>query len=111
MDLSKVESVAICGIGNVALDCARLLLRPPSELAGTDIADRALRQLRERSAVKEVHLIARRGPVQVGASPSASFLPYGIIAGMRFFVSCCLRLLCRFVALSRALRILCSDKL
>lgn len=64
MDLSKVEAVAICGIGNVALDCARLLLRPVEQLASSDIAQHALQQLR-RSKVKVVQLCARRGPVQV----------------------------------------------
>lgn len=58
--------MAVCGIGNVALDCARVLLRPPSDLARTDIAAHALAQLRERSRVRTVHLCARRGPVQVG---------------------------------------------
>jgi hypothetical protein len=65
VDLSKVEAVAVCGIGNVALDCARLLLRPPDQLAATDIAMHALQQLRSSSRVREVHLCARRGPVQV----------------------------------------------
>lgn len=64
VDLSKVEAVAICGIGNVALDCARLLLRPVEQLASSDIAQHALQQLR-RSKVKVVQLCARRGPVQV----------------------------------------------
>lgn len=64
VDLSRVESVAVCGIGNVALDCARVLLRPVDELAGTDIARHALQQLRN-SKVQQVHLCARRGPVQV----------------------------------------------
>lgn len=66
VDLSKVESVAVCGIGNVALDCARLLLRPVEQLAATDIAPHALQQLRT-SRVRQVQLCARRGPVQVGA--------------------------------------------
>jgi hypothetical protein len=65
IDLSKVESVAVCGIGNVALDCARVLLRPVEQLATTDIAQHALEQLRH-SKVKTVQLCARRGPVQVG---------------------------------------------
>lgn len=64
VDLSRVESVAVCGIGNVALDCARILLRPVEELATTDIARHALQQLRN-SKVRQVHLCARRGPVQV----------------------------------------------
>jgi adrenodoxin-NADP+ reductase len=63
--LSKVESVAVCGIGNVALDCARVLLRPVEQLAPTDIAQHALEQLRH-SKVRTVQLCARRGPVQVG---------------------------------------------
>ena len=65
VDLSQVESVAVCGIGNVALDCARLLLRSPADLAPTDLARHALEQLQGGSRVREVHLIARRGPVQV----------------------------------------------
>ncbi len=61
-------TAAVCGIGNVALDCARVLLQPPGRLAPTDIAAHALAQLAAgRSAVREVHLVARRGPVQVGA--------------------------------------------
>ena len=65
MDLSKVESVAVCGIGNVALDCARVLLRPVGDLEVTDIAQHALQQLKNVSQVRKVHLCARRGPVQV----------------------------------------------
>ena len=64
IDLSTVSSVAICGLGNVAVDCARILLQSTDRLASTDIAEHALHQLR-RSTVKEVHLIGRRGPVQV----------------------------------------------
>lgn len=67
VDLSRVEAVAVCGIGNVALDCARLLLRPPEQLAATDIAMHALQQLKGSSRVREVHLCARRGPVQVSS--------------------------------------------
>jgi adrenodoxin-NADP+ reductase len=66
IDLSKVESVAVCGIGNVALDCARVLLRPVEQLTTTDIAQHALRQLRH-SKVRTVQLCARRGPVQVSS--------------------------------------------
>ncbi|KAK9830361.1 hypothetical protein WJX72_011281 [[Myrmecia] bisecta] len=68
IDLSATHAVAICGLGNVAIDCARILLRCPDELAKTDIAEHALAQLRQ-SAVKEVHLIGRRGPVQAAFTP------------------------------------------
>ena len=57
-------SVAVLGLGNVAVDCARVLLQPVDRLACTDIASHALEQLRH-SAVQEVHLVGRRGPVQV----------------------------------------------
>jgi adrenodoxin-NADP+ reductase len=69
VDLAAVRSVAVLGLGNVALDCARLLLAPPQRLAPTDVAGRALSQLRQ-SAVRDVHLVARRSPAEVGASCS-----------------------------------------
>ncbi len=58
-----VERVAVVGVGNVAVDVARILCRTPDELATTDIADYALEALRE-SRVKEVHMLGRRGPAQ-----------------------------------------------
>lgn len=61
-DLSQ-ERVAVIGIGNVALDVARILSRSVSELAKTDIADYALEALRH-SKVKEVFVLGRRGPAQ-----------------------------------------------
>ncbi len=57
------ERAAIIGVGNVAIDVARILSRTPAELATTDIADHALEALR-RSRVKEVYLLGRRGPAQ-----------------------------------------------
>ncbi|MFI1722522.1 FAD-dependent oxidoreductase [Streptomyces sp. NPDC020489] len=60
VDLSA-ERVVVVGNGNVALDVARILVTDPEELAGTDIADHALRALRG-AAVREVVLLGRRGP-------------------------------------------------
>lgn len=62
-DLS-CESVAVIGVGNVAMDVARILALSPHELEQTDIADHALEALRH-SKVKDVYVIARRGPAQV----------------------------------------------
>ncbi|MBE9376153.1 FAD-dependent oxidoreductase [Saccharopolyspora sp. HNM0983] len=62
VDLSAQRAVVV-GTGNVALDVARILLSDPDELAGTDIAEHALAALR-RSAVREVVLLARRGPAE-----------------------------------------------
>ena len=61
-DLSQ-ERAAVVGVGNVAIDVARILCRSPEELATTDIADYALDALR-KSRVKEVYLLGRRGPAQ-----------------------------------------------
>lgn len=61
-DLS-VESVAVVGNGNVAMDVARILARPVDELAKTDIADYALDALR-KSRIKTIYLLGRRGPAQ-----------------------------------------------
>lgn len=68
IDLSSVRSVAIVGLGNVALDCARVLLQDPERLAATDITSAALRTLYP-SSVKEVHIVGRRGPVQASFTP------------------------------------------
>ena len=57
------ERVAVVGVGNVAVDVARILCRSAAELQTTDIADYALEALRA-SRVKEVYLLGRRGPAQ-----------------------------------------------
>ena len=61
-DLS-VERVAVVGMGNVAVDVARILSRTVEELATTDIADHALEAL-QLSRIKEVYMLGRRGPAQ-----------------------------------------------
>jgi ferredoxin--NADP+ reductase len=61
-DLSQ-ERAAVVGVGNVAIDVARILCRSQDELAATDIADHALEALR-KSRIKEVYLLGRRGPAQ-----------------------------------------------
>jgi ferredoxin--NADP+ reductase len=57
------ESVAVIGVGNVAVDVARILTRDPAELADTDISEPVMDALRA-SKVREVHVIGRRGPAQ-----------------------------------------------
>ncbi len=61
-DLST-ESVAIVGVGNVAVDVARILCRTEEELMETDIADYALEALKN-SRVRDVYMLGRRGPLQ-----------------------------------------------
>jgi len=61
-DLS-VERAAVIGVGNVAVDVARILCRTPDELGETDMVPFAEAALAE-SRIREVYLIGRRGPVQ-----------------------------------------------
>ena len=58
-----VRSVAVIGVGNVAVDVARILARSVDELRPTDLPDHVLAVL-ERSKVEEIHMIGRRGPAQ-----------------------------------------------
>ena len=66
-DLSQ-ESVAIVGVGNVAMDVARILCKTYDELVVTDIADHALQALKN-SKVKNVYILGRRGPAQAAFTP------------------------------------------
>jgi ferredoxin--NADP+ reductase len=61
-DLSH-ETAVVIGVGNVAVDVARILSKTVDELKNTDIARHALDALAE-SKIKDVHLIGRRGPAQ-----------------------------------------------
>jgi ferredoxin--NADP+ reductase len=67
-DLSAKNAFVI-GIGNVALDVARILAKTPEELAETDIADYALDALRA-SQLEDIWLVGRRGPLQAAFSPA-----------------------------------------
>ncbi|CAL5339259.1 unnamed protein product [Camellia sinensis] len=66
-DLKSTDTAVILGQGNVALDVARILLRPTAELATTDIASHALAAL-EESSIRKVYLVGRRGPVQAACT-------------------------------------------
>lgn len=52
-----------CRNGNVALDCARILLKDPDLLSDTDITENALRELKS-SKVKNVFIVGRNGPLE-----------------------------------------------
>ncbi|KAJ1893149.1 NADPH-adrenodoxin reductase, partial [Kickxella alabastrina] len=64
LDLESFDRMVIVGHGNVALDCARILLTDPNDLARTDITERAVAALR-KSNVRHVEMVGRRGPLQV----------------------------------------------
>jgi ferredoxin--NADP+ reductase len=73
-------SAVVIGVGNVAVDVARILARGPDELRPTDVPRGVLDAL-SGSGVREVHVVGRRGPSQarfttkelreLGALPSA----------------------------------------
>ena len=59
------DSCVIIGHGNVALDCARILVtKIDNGLGKTDITMRASETLK-KSKIKKVHVVGRRGPLQV----------------------------------------------
>lgn len=60
-DLSG-DTAIIIGNGNVAIDCARLLVSSAKELEDTDITDYAKISLLN-SGIKKVYIIGRRGPL------------------------------------------------
>ena len=60
--------VAVIGVGNVAIDCARVLLKDADALAETDICAHALETLRAHP-VSSVSLIGRRGVAQASFTP------------------------------------------
>ena len=62
------ENVAVIGIGNVAMDVTRVLAKRAEDLATTDISEVALEELRKEK-IREIWIIARRGPVQAKCTP------------------------------------------
>ncbi|MFJ1797917.1 FAD-dependent oxidoreductase [Streptomyces sp. NPDC088180] len=57
------RSAVVIGVGNVAVDVARILARGADELRATDVPRAALSAL-EESRVRDVHIVGRRGPSQ-----------------------------------------------
>ncbi|MCL6644671.1 MAG: NADP oxidoreductase [Dehalococcoidia bacterium] len=62
VDLQQ-EAAVIVGMGNVAIDVARILCLTPDELRRTDMPACAIEAL-EASRIREVHILGRRGPAQ-----------------------------------------------
>ncbi|MEU2713296.1 FAD-dependent oxidoreductase [Streptomyces sp. NPDC007205] len=61
--LRGVRSAVVIGVGNVAVDVTRMLVRGVTELRPTDIPQAALDAL-AASGISEVHMVGRRGPAQ-----------------------------------------------
>lgn len=60
----EVPAAVVVGVGNVAMDVARVLAKSVNELKDTDIADYALDDL-ATSQIKDIYILSRRGPAQV----------------------------------------------
>src|SRR6266480_4750030 len=88
------ESVAVIGVGNVAVDVARILARDPNELHATDVPQPVLDAL-HASKVREVHMIGRRGPAhakfttkelrELGELPGVEVVVHGDEADLNAF--------------------------
>jgi ferredoxin--NADP+ reductase len=59
----EIAAAAVVGVGNVALDVARVLVKTPEEMATSDIADHAAAAI-DRSPLSEVYVLGRRGPLE-----------------------------------------------
>jgi len=66
-DLSGKTAVVI-GMGNVALDVARILAKTRAEFSGSDIVAHALTAL-EASKIERILVLGRRGPHQIMMTP------------------------------------------
>lgn len=62
------EKVAVLGVGNVALDVARVLAKTGDELLPTEIPPNVYEGLKKKKAT-EVHVFGRRGPAQAKFTP------------------------------------------
>jgi ferredoxin--NADP+ reductase len=62
------RTAVVIGMGNVALDVARILAKTRAEFAGSDIVAHALDAL-EASRIERIVLLGRRGPHQIMMTP------------------------------------------
>ncbi|PVG83274.1 pyridine nucleotide-disulfide oxidoreductase [Nocardioides gansuensis] len=64
----QAKSVAVVGVGNVALDVARVLAKTGDEMLVTDIPAHVHEGLKAKT-ITDVHVFARRGPAYAKFSP------------------------------------------
>jgi len=58
-----IDAAAVIGVGNVAVDVARVLAKTPAEMSVTDLADHAAARI-HASPVRDIYMFGRRGPVE-----------------------------------------------
>ena len=59
--IASTTSAVVVGVGNVALDVARVLIKSAEQLSDTDMADEVLDGL-AGTRITDVHILGRRGP-------------------------------------------------
>jgi ferredoxin/flavodoxin---NADP+ reductase len=59
--ITTARNAVVVGVGNVALDVARILIKSVDQLSDTDMADEVLESL-SRKSISKVHVLGRRGP-------------------------------------------------
>jgi ferredoxin/flavodoxin---NADP+ reductase len=79
-----VERAVVIGVGNVALDIARMLALTREELAPTDATDASIEAI-AGSSIKEIVVVGRRGPAQA-AFTTPELQEMGELAGADVFV-------------------------
>ena len=57
----NISAVAVIGVGNVAIDVARVLVKTPAEMAASDLPDYAAKTIFD-SPLSDVYMFGRRGP-------------------------------------------------
>jgi ferredoxin/flavodoxin---NADP+ reductase len=78
------ERAVVIGVGNVALDVARMLALTREELAITDTSDAAIEAIAS-SSLQEIVIVGRRGPAQA-AFTTPELQEMGELAGADVFV-------------------------
>lgn len=61
--IASASAAVVVGVGNVAVDVARILAKPSAALRVTDMPEEVLASL-DASGVTDVHVLGRRGPAQ-----------------------------------------------
>src|SRR5438132_2054634 len=79
-----VERAVVIGVGNVALDVARMLALTREELAPTDASDASIEAIAS-SSLKEIVIVGRRGPAQA-AFTTPELPEMGELAGADVYV-------------------------
>lgn len=63
-----IETVAVIGNGNVAVDVVRVLAKTPAEMASSDLAPYAAEKIHS-SKIKDLWMLGRRGPLEAKFTP------------------------------------------